>query len=156
VSNDVRNTRVVVALILAMTVGARALLWLEPTAPASAVSMPLMAAGGTPVENVTIEYSRAGETPAAGWDCLIMPDGTCHWRAAGPQVRLVVKGSETDELPYEQKEALLATLGSVTLGRGGQLVDVRLSPPGDGELDGEAPSPTKALRALLVAKRLVD
>ena len=155
-SNDTRNTKVVVCLILAMTAGARTLLWLEPGDRQEHAGMPLMAAGGLPVEDVLIEYTPPGEVPEPGWDCLILPSGECDWRAGGPHIRLVIKGSEGDQLSYAQQESLLAALGSMTLGRGGRLVRVELHPDADAGYNPELPDQARALGGLLVSKGIIE
>ena len=162
-NGEARNTQVVVCLILAMTIGAGILLWLEPkpTIPGAGMvrvtpATPLMATGGIPVEEVTIRYALPRDGRAESADCAILPDGSCLWRADSPRVHLVVYGSQSDKLSAAQKKSLLAALGSMTLGRGGKLVQVRLDADSDVRREPGLPPQARDLCELLLRKGMID
>jgi hypothetical protein len=155
-NNDARNTRVVVCLILAMTAGARLLLWLEPGQAKSESLPPLTAAGGIPVEAVVIEYARPDEVRTVGVDCHLLPDGSLVGSLDDPQVRVVVVGTEADELLVAQKKSLLALLGSMTQARDGDLVRVELDPASDVRRDPTLPRQAYDLLELLVRKGMIE
>jgi len=155
--HQTRNTKVVICLILAMTAGARALLWLEPGTRSTAHLSPLTAAGGMPVTGIVIEYASPGEDRSADADCLILADGRCVWSPRGPSVRVVVQGhgSEQEALPDQQKQGLLSALASMLCGRDTQEVPVSLAAASDVRLDPLLPRQAHELCELLVAKGLV-
>ena len=160
-NGDTRNTKVVVCLILAMTAGALLLLLLEPRpAPADvSATVPLTARAGTPVEDVLIEFAAPDAGAARNADCLILPDGTCDWRAdglSGPRVRLAVVGSNANGLPDEQKRSLLAVLDNLRQGRAGRMLRVRLHPGFDARLRPVLPPEVRDLCDLLVRKGMIE
>lgn len=162
-TGETRNTRVVVCLILAMTIGAGILLWLEPRSAVSSAEVarlspgtPLMATGGIPVEEVIITYALPGDGQVENADCVILPDGSCVWRADSPRVHLVVRGSQSAKLSAAQKQSLLAALGSMTHGRGGRLVRVRLGEGSDARRQPGLPPQAHDLCELLVRKGMID
>jgi hypothetical protein len=151
VNTNTRNARVVACLILAMTAGARMLLWLEP-APAAADQLLLAAVSGVPVEDVLIEYAQPGELPPPG-ACLIQPDGGCDPGRLGPRVHVVVVGSGQGPLPQEQKQTLLAVLRTMAWSRSGttgaEAPAIHLHPGSDA-------AQARELSEMLVAKRFID
>jgi hypothetical protein len=153
VNTNTRNARVVACLILAMTAGARVLLWLEPT-PTVSGQFRLTAEGGPPVEEVTIEYAQPGELPFPEAACLIWPDGRREGDQLGPRVRLVVVGSD-GPLPDEQKQSLLTALGSLAW-RGGGLTATTPSIQLDSGFDSRVTAQARELCEMLVAKRFID
>ncbi len=117
-NGDTRNTKVVIALIFAMTAGARILLWLEPGGTEPDGLVPLLAVGGAPVEDVLIEYAPPEQLVRPTADVVVLPDGQCTWDVQSPHVRLLVVGSDEETLSRPQKEALLRVLASMSWGRG--------------------------------------
>jgi len=156
-NGDTRNTKVVVCLIVAMTVGAAMLLWLEPNVATPALTNPLAAVGGTPIEDVVIQYAPADQTPGPSAACVIPPDGTPEWHpASGPQLTLVVVGSEpASALREEQKKTLLSVLGGLAHGASGQAVRVRLHPESDTRVNRDLPRQAEDMLELLVEKRWI-
>jgi hypothetical protein len=152
VNNDTRNTKVVVCLILAATAGMQILLWLEPSEKPAAALVPLMAAGGVPVEDVLISYTAQGE---AGADCLILADGTRDGRPGGPHVSVAVVPSNAPGLPVAQSKALLELLENMQAGAGGKL-RVRLHPRSDVRWQPGLPPAARDLRELLVRKGKIE
>lgn len=155
---DNRNTTVVVCLVLAMTAGARILLWLEPGSSENTAAAPLTAADGTPVEDVVISLALPGDIDQGATDCLVWPDGKCEWQARGTHVRMVVVGSaERDSaLPEAQKRNLLAALGSMTQARGWALVPVRLDSASDVRCNSTLSQQAADLYALLADKGIIE
>jgi len=159
VSSDARNTRVVVCLILAMTAGARLLLWLEPRPTYANAMRPLTAVGGQPIESVLIEYVPPDALPPASASVILLPDGRYHWDRLGPQVQLAVIGSEESRLPMRQKAALLALLQGMSWGRGagGQyVVPVRLAEQSDPRLTATLAPQAHDLFQMLAAKQFLQ
>jgi hypothetical protein len=157
VNGETRNTKIVAALIAAMTCGALILLGLEQLQPRSPVWSPdtlLMAERGERVEDVVIEYLPAGKThDPAEFDCTIHPDGRCEWRPRGPHVRLAVVGSPGGRLERAQQKVLLAVLGSMSQSRGLNLKHVRLHPDCDPQRQAGLPPAARELHAWLTGKR---
>ena len=159
VSSDARNTRVVVCLILAMTAGARVLLWLEPRPSYANAMRPLTAVDGQPIQSVQIEYVAADALPPASAGVIVLPDGRCHWDQLGPHVHVAVIGSSEAYLPMRQKAALLSLLQGISWGRGagGQnVVPVRLSEQSDPRLVPTLPPAAHDLYQMLAAKQLLE
>lgn len=150
--DDARNTRVVVALLLTMTAGALLLLWLEPQPPRRTGIPALMAASGTTVETVTIEYGPQREVSTAGVGCLILPSGQWDWTPDGPHLRLMVVGSGAEVLPDAQKKALLTVLSSLRLRQGDRPLRVRLQPASDVRVTPALPREARDLCDLLQRK----
>jgi hypothetical protein len=157
-NGETRNTKVVVCLILAMTAGARLLLWLEPRPTVAGSALPLTATGGASIDNVIVEYARLGEVGARGAeDLLILPDGHSEGQPDGPQVRLLVVGSgASDELATAQKEALLRTLGGLAQAASAGAVNVRLDAGSDVRQTPGLPLQARDLRQLLVRKGFIE
>jgi hypothetical protein len=155
VNTNTRNARVVICLILAMTAGARILLWLEPTPIISARATPLTAQAGVPIEEILIEYVQPGDG-VVGPACLIMPDGNCSFEQGGSSVRLVVMGTEQGSLPEEQKQSLLGILYSIACGRGSRTPAIHLDANSDARVSPGVPAQARELCDMLVAKRFLD
>ncbi|MFH1748646.1 MAG: hypothetical protein ABIG44_16550 [Planctomycetota bacterium] len=157
-----RNTVVVASLILAMTAGARVLLWLESGPPSAEAFTPIAAtataADGSPVEEVIISCLRPGEIDLQVADCLIWPDGHCEWQARGTHILMVVVGLEDPEatMTEVQKKHTLLALGSMTQARGWDLVPVRLDPYSDTRRDATLPRQASDLCDLLVSKGIIE
>ncbi|MCK4340770.1 MAG: hypothetical protein KAY37_03495 [Phycisphaerae bacterium] len=155
---DKRNTAVVVALILSLTVGARLLLWLEPGGRYWDGKTLLMAERGTPVQEVEIAYASLEEAEETinqqGPDsvCALYPNGKLKRRLGGPRWQLIVVGSEADTLGKGQKEKLLAVLGSLNHASSQDLIRVRLAP---GLQERVLPPQAADLRELLARKELI-
>ncbi len=159
VNSNTRNARVVACLILAMTAGARILLWLEPAPAVADRVLPLAAVSGTPVEDILIEYAQPGDLPAPGLACLIWPDGRTDGEQRGPSVWLVVVGSDGEQLPEVQKQKLLAALGTLTWGQTGSdasTLRIRLHPNSDFRGNPTLRPQARELGGMLVSKRLID
>ncbi|MGD8452757.1 MAG: hypothetical protein PVJ57_13135 [Phycisphaerae bacterium] len=153
---DTRNSKVVVCLILAMTIGAGILLWLEPKPDAGMLAAPMMAAGDSSLKDVVVAYVPPGEVVGQGANCVILPDGRGEfWRPAGACLRVAVVGSaKTDALPEAQQQALLSLLSGLTRPDGGEAVHIRLDPPTVTDESVELP-PVRELRDLLVRKGML-
>jgi hypothetical protein len=156
VTSDTRNTKIVAMLIGSMTIGAAALLWLEPPTPGWSSATLLMAESVRPIEDVQIDYVEPGsaEGPAA-YDCVIAPSGQCTWRPQGPQVRMAVIGAESGRMTREQAEKVLAVFGSLSQRHGLDLERVWLHPASDARLHPELPAPAHDLCDLLVRKGII-
>ncbi len=157
---DKRNTAVVVALIVSLTVGIRVLTWLEPERPCWEGAPLLMAEQGGFVDEVVVTYTPSREALRSvvvderDSLCVVYPDEEPYWSPSGPVVQLVVVGSATEALDHWQKEKLLAVLGSLDQASGGRdLVPVRLAP----ELRQAELLPQAAdLCKLLARKRIIS
>lgn len=144
---DKRNSSVVLALILSMTIGVVVLLGLEsqlvPARHDFSGSTLLMAREGLYVQQVEISYlpapldDRALAAARQRFDprdtiCWILTDGSAaHLETAGPHVQLVVLGTDQPTLDDPQKQTLLTALGSMSQLRGVDLVPVRLAADSD-------------------------
>jgi hypothetical protein len=166
-TTDKRNTAVVIALILSLTVGARLLMWLEPAKPQWKANPLLMAERGAGVQEIVIAYvaSSAGADErvdaylhegGASSLCVVYPDQRPRYWARGTSWDFLVVGSEADELEPRQKAWLLGALGSLVQPTGLERVRVRLSPDSDPELDANLPVQAVDLRELLVRKQIID
>ena len=161
---DRRNTFVVTALVVSMTAGAQALLWLEPGTPHWKGETLLMAERGMRVERVEVGYAAASADAAAlGWFSddndsilLIHPDGEVAWEPRGPRVRLVVIGSDANRLGKEQQETLLWALGNMSRASGLELVPVQLAANSDTRQNPDLPPQAADLRELLVRKGIIE
>jgi hypothetical protein len=158
VNTNIRNARVVICLILAMTAGARILLWLEPAPAITEPLTSLTAVGGEPIEDVLIEYAPPGE-PLDDSACLIWPDGHRDGEQLGPRVRLVVVGTEKDALPEQQKHSLLTALGSIAWcqsAREAEAPIIHLDRSSDPRVTKVLRTQARELYDMLVAKRFID
>lgn len=132
------------------------LLWLEPPTHGWSSGTLLMAESVPGVEEVRIEYVADEATGrAGGYDCLVLPDGTCEWRPDGPLVRLASVGSLGASMPDTQCRTLLAVFGVMTQRHGLDLERVWLDPASDARLHPELPAAAHRLVALLVRKGIV-
>ena len=148
-----RNTKVLAALIAAMTFGAAFLLWLEPPAPGWSSSTLLMAESTSAVSEVRIEC--ATDAAAVGQaDCVVLPDGTCRWQPRGEQITLLVLADEGG-LSDQQALTLLAVLGTLAERHGLDLKNVWLHPASDARLHPELPLAAHDLCRLLVRKGII-
>jgi hypothetical protein len=156
VNPDSRNTTIVAFLIASMTLGAGALLWLEPPARGWDESSLLSAESGRPIEHVVVEYLAPGEPVVPGdYDCLVFPDGECEWRAAGGRLQLLVVGTDTEVVEAAQARALLMVLGNLSQGRRDVTAFVQLHPDSDARLVDDLSPQAHALTDLLVRKGIV-
>lgn len=162
---DRRNTVVVVALILSLTIGVRVLLWLEPGKPHWNVDPLLAAERPTPtqIQDVTVIYAATADDAAtlladrqADGACLVWADAQPEWYSGGPHVQVIVVGSETNSLSLQQQKDLLATLGSLSQASGRTSVPVQLAPWSDARQTPGLPKPAEDLCNLLVRKKLID
>jgi len=160
---DKRNSSVVFALILSMTVGVVVLLVLEshlvPARQDFGGSTLLMAQEGLYVQQVEISYVAAPITEELlsatrqridprDTICWILPDGSAaHLETAGPVVQMVGLGTPDDALDDLQKQTLLAALGSMSQLRGVDLVPVQLA--ADSDPKRNPPLPPQALEQLV-------
>ncbi len=157
VAPDTRNPKVVAWLILSMTAGAAALLWLEAPTRGWSAPTPLMAERGRLVQTLLIEFACDDEPVATReFDGVILPDGRCDWRPRGPQIRLLVIGSRTEKLAAPAARTLLALLGSLQRERGLDLRRVRLHPESDSLLNPRLPPASHDLRSLLLRKAIIQ
>jgi hypothetical protein len=156
-----RNAYVVLSLIAAMTVGVAGLRSLElllvPRSPDKSANTMLMASSGRPVD-VIVSYARSEDeigSVAAEPDesiCLLYPDQgrPLGWEERGPRVRLVVVGSDGDQLNHDQKERLLGALASIN-----DSVAVRFATDSGEEKSGSLPAQAEDLRKFLVRKGFI-
>lgn len=164
---DRRNTSVVIALILSMTLGLSLLLglegWIGAKRPNWSGDTMLAAERGGPVQ-VEVCYAASAEE-AAGLAAessqsllIIDPRGEPRverWRV-GALVRVVLVGSDAPELSDAQKRMLLAALGAFSQDSGVDVVPVRLAPDSDPERNPELPPQAGDLRRLLVRKGIIQ
>lgn len=159
-SSNTRNTRMIVALVVAMTLGAGLLLQLEsrmPRAPWDEAS-PLMARQETAVESMTIstirdrESMRGADADLGEFDAAILPSGECYWReAASGAVRVALLASG-EGMNTEQARTLLLVIRSLHNLRGLDLSHIRLEPEAG---DAAAAAAHRDVRALLARKGLI-
>lgn len=154
---ETRNSKVVVCLILAMTIGAGILLWLEPDPGTAVLTAGMIATGDSPLTDVIVSYAPPGEVVGAGANCVILPDGRGEiWRPADACLRVALIGSDTTEaLPEVQQEALLSLLDGLRRLDGDDAVRIRLDPPSTAQEDAEWPPPARELRDLLLRKGML-
>jgi hypothetical protein len=156
VNSEARNTRVVAILIVSMTLGAAALLWLEPPTPGWSSSTLLMAETVRGLEEVRIDFTGLGDGLNTGdYDCVVKPDGECEWRPRGSHISMLVVGSDDDAMPATQARTLLAVLGSMSQRHGLDLGGVWLHPLSDARLHPELPRSAHDLCDLLVRKGII-
>lgn len=159
-NTDIRNSKVVASLIVAMTAGAGLLLWMEPTPASANPPAALTALEGSIVENVTIQFAMPGEVDRPAIDVVLKPDGTVEAaQPAGTELRLVVVGADSPKelnLPQEQQRTLLTTLMRVAETQRGREVRVHLDPTSDAKLVPQLPPQAHDLRRLLALKGLIE
>ena len=151
---DKRNAKIVASLIASMTIGATALLWLEPPMPGWSSTTLLMAESARGVEEVQIDYISA-PADRGFFDCVIAPDGNCHWAPRSSTVRLAVVASDAQALPQPQAETLLAVFGTMAQRHGLDLARVWLHPASDARLHPELSDQAHDLCELLLRKGIV-
>lgn len=160
---DRRNTAVVIALILSLTVGVRILTWLEPAEVQWGSAPALMAERGARIESITIAFvptrveadQLVQQRSGANSLCLVYSDRPPEYWAAGPTWDLIVVGSSAERLPKRQQGWLLAALGGLVRPVGLPQVRVELAPDSDIALDPSLPSQAQDLRKLLERKRII-
>ena len=142
-NSERRNATVVFALIGSMTIGVGTLRmlqwWLFPKKVDFTGSALLMAEADKRQAEAEIIYAATrAEAAARGTDaetidsvCWIEPDGNAQWEHRGPHWRLVVLGSEGDQLSSEQKKALVLALGAISEATGVDLVPIQLGSASD-------------------------
>ena len=151
---DKRNTSVVMALVVSMTLGLLTLLWLEdhlvPAKRDWSGSTLLMAERGLRIQEVRIIYAPTwSDVAMLGIDpqgadsvCVIDPAGQPQWEPRGPRVQVVVIGADdgpvTGHLADAQKQTLQGVLGTLSEASGRRVVPVRLA---------DAPPPTDSAAA---------
>lgn len=154
-TRDVRNTKVVAALILTMTVGAAILLWLEPAAGVRNDRL-LMAARAGNFERGLIEFATPSDMfDLASVDCLIDAGGTSHWQPSGQLVRVIVRCEPNARLTDAQKRALLDVLGYMHRDGGLEGGRVQLASDSDPEMHANLPPAAKDLRSFLDLKGFI-
>jgi len=160
---DKRNTSIVVALILSMTVGAQVLLWLEPGTPRWQGDVSLIAERAIPIQEVEVVYVRpdmsddAVLVPDDGRSlCVVSAEGQPAWSAGDPRVRLAVVGSEADRLSNEQKRTLLWALQNMSRASGRDLVPVRLAVDSDVRHNEALPVQAADLCDFLLRKQIIE
>ncbi len=166
-SSGKRNTSVVAALIVSMSVGAFFLRGLEkrlvPGKPHFKGSTLLMAERGLRVAEVEVNYVPPGQGPEVlGLDpengdsiCVITADGPPDWVQGGPLVRVVVLGTDDESAWSARRRVLLGTLGTLNQASGQDLVPVRLATGSDVHITPDLPAQAGDLRALLELKGII-
>lgn len=157
---DVRNMKVVVALVISLTLGAAVLRWLETPTPGWAASggdPTLTAQNGRQIESVLVEYLPPGAAAdTSAYDCIILPDGQTVWRPQSSRVRLLVEGTATAQLDEAQLRAVMSALGSMNQLYGLDLRHVELAAASDERSHKDLPSQAGDLWKLLVLKGIVE
>lgn len=150
-----RNTRIVIALVAAMTAGAALLLWLErPVARLPAAS--LIAAAGEQFDELLISLAPAEHIEQlAEADCAILSDGRFTWNPRGGRLRLAVAAKADARLDDAQVLSLLGILGQLTTSRGLPIERIALDPESDPRLKPDLPPAALDLRALLEMKGVI-
>ncbi len=158
---DKRNTSVVIALVVSMTVGAQILFWLEPGKPHWEAATLLQAELARPVQEVIVTYAATlEEADLLVLDpddsvCWIYPEGGYSPDLRGPRVWLVVIGSDAEQLGQAQQETLLWALGSLNAPGAVEALPVHLDAGSDpGETPG-LPAQAANLRELLERKGII-
>lgn len=157
-SADKRNTAVVVALVLSLTVGARLLLWLEPGSPQWEGDTLLMAQRGGAVQQIDVHFADDRDALAEMYIderdslCVVYPNEEPKWWPGGPQVHLVVVGDHDQQLSQQQMAWVLGALGSLIQDSGQDLLPVRLA---DSATGPGLPPQAADLRSLLERKGII-
>lgn len=156
-SSMTRNTRMIIALVVAMTVGAGLLLQLEsrmPRAPWDA-SSPLMARQAHAVDALIIctiggrESLLRAEPDLGEFDAAILPSGECYWRQAAAGTVRIALVAASGGIATEQASTLLLVIRSLHNLRGLDLARVALEPQ---PTDRDAAAAHQAVRVLLARK----
>lgn len=158
-AGDSRNTKVVAALVAAMTVGATGLLALEGGIwrPADRpVALTALADSRQGIREVLIFLASAdvADQPAL-FDCLVYPDGRCTWRPRSALVRMAVVASEGESVTDSQKEALLAVLGRLSQAHNLTSRQIRLDSGSDDRITPGLPVSAGELRRLLTERDII-
>jgi len=158
VNPDKRNANVVGVLFIALTVGAGALLMLEPRAQRWQPDALLMAHNGSPIESLTIDYPTAEfRGDLTQYDCVVPADGgPPTWNPRSPRIRVLVAPSAGDRIPHAQKEALLGLIGGLFHGNGLDLKRVAIEPRIDSRQSIQVPAQARDLCQWLIAKGFVQ
>lgn len=164
---DKRNTYVVIALVLSMTVGMRLLMTFErlliPEVPRWEGN-PLLAAETDAAPEWQVEIHYVGslaemsqlQLPPQASRCIIDPEGEPQWEPAGSQVALVVVGTTERALTEQQQRTVLAALGVLSQDCGVDLVPVRLAADSDPRHQTGLPRGAQQLATLLERKGIID
>lgn len=152
---DVRNSRAVTILIVCMTLGALALLLLEPGPPAWSRMALLSAETAADCELVVIDFVLPGANDLSNYECVISPDGEAAWQRSGSELRMAVVGDGSDKLPPAQVDQLLGTLGALRYRSGLDLRNVLLGSDSDPAIAANLPPQAHDLHALLVRKGIL-
>ena len=160
---DRRNTAVVIALILSLTVGVRILTWFEPAEVQWGSAPALMAERSARIDAIDIVYVESGEEadylvqtlPDTTSLCVVYPDRQPEYWVAGSQWELIVVGSGAEQLSKQQQEWLLAALGGLVRPVGLAQVRVELAPDSDIAINPALPPQAQDLRDLLERKRII-
>lgn len=160
---DRRNTAVVIALILSLTVGVRILTWLEPAEVQWGSAPALMAERSARIDAINIVFVESGDEadqlvqtlPETTSLCVVYPDRQPEYWVTGSQWDLIVVGTDAEHLSKQQQEWLLAALGSLVRPVGLAKVQVALSPDSDIALNPSLPPQAQDLRDLLERKRII-
>lgn len=156
-THDNRNTRVIIALMTAMTFGAALLLWLEPRTDRYSGDTILLAESGGRVLSVTVEYIPPDvSVNPSEYDCIVLPDGAVPpggaWRESA---RVGVLGSGGERLPAEQAATLMRLIGKLHQSHGLAVEQIRLAATSDVRQTPTLPPQAADLVNLLVRKGIV-
>ena len=158
---DKRNTTVVIALIVSMTLGIAVLLPLERQRPNWGAAPQLAALGEARITDIQIDYvGTAAQAEQLRTDetlCIVYADRDPALTPGRAHARLVVVGSGADGLSDRQKNLLLGSLAGLNgYGRRpGELAEMRLGATLDGVQPANLPAEADALVKLLVERQLI-
>jgi hypothetical protein len=162
ISADPRNTRVLMLLVFAMSLGAGILFLLEGSVrwPGGQPLTAVAAARPRAVESVEIAYVRAGPSLNLGaFDYVIYPAGWPEHlhvsESVDSRVRLAVVGVGSPRLDESQQANLLNVLGTLRKARGFSLAKVALSADSDPRRVADLPADARHLYALLVGRGII-
>ncbi len=153
---DNRNVKVVGALIVAMTLGAAVLLFLEPY-PRGWSSEPMLIAQTRRVlSDLTVYHiPHAAAFEPSAFDGVVYEDGRCEWRPAGGPARLAVLEGADQRMSGEQKRALLSLLYELDRNHELAMRQIRLEPYSDPRLYSGLSQHARDLCDWLVLKRFI-
>jgi hypothetical protein len=157
-----RNTRVVIALVFAMTVGAGALFLMDGTFAWSGASPLTAVAAARPktIESIEIEYIwPSAKVDHSRFDYVIYPIGSSEHLYVSPtvrnSVRVAVVGSGSARLDESQQANLLNVLGTLRRSRGFSLGKVTLAAGSDPRQVDALPGDAKHMWSILVGRGIV-
>ena len=153
--NEIRNQRVIAALIGSMTLGAAILLWLTgPAAASRSSNAMLIAQNAVAPRSATIELvTRVSETDLTAYDVVVRRDAAPAWNAHSADLRIAVVVPNGEPL-RDQKLGLLRVLGEAQR-QGLNLADISLDAGSDDRITAGLPRAAGDLRALLEQKGLI-